>query len=348
MTSPRPQRPSPGTGRLAGITPGAAVLVVGAVVTAMLLRSAFVAAHRTIGWVVACVVVAVLIDPVVGALQRRVPRWLAIAVVLVGLVAVVVLVATVAYREVVDSLAELERAAPDAAAGMEERYSWLAEVRLTDRVSAFVEELHDRAAAGTVDRVIGIVPTYLVTGILMLFVLGYGRRYWSGLLGLIDDPDRARRVDLIGRRTAASGRAYIGWTLLHVVGNTAVFGAVCSLLGLPAPLSLGFVAGAFTIFPLVGVLAGAMPALLLAFGLHDWWVGTVVAIVAIALQVFEATVVRPRVDRRTVRVGPTVPLVVGLLGFELYGVGAAVYAVALGVFALAALDAAGARDDEPG
>jgi hypothetical protein len=47
------------------------------------------------------------------------------------------------------------------------------------------------------------------------------------------------------------------------------------------------------------------------------------------------------VDVRTVRVGPTVPIVVGLLGFELYGVGGAGYGIAMAVIALAALDAAG-------
>ena len=54
---------------------------------------------------------------------------------------------------------------------------------------------------------------------------------------------------------------------------------------------------------------------------------------------------RPYVDPRTVRVGPTIPIVVGLLGFELYGVGGAVYGVALAVIGLAALDAVGRLRD---
>ena len=68
----------------------------------------------------------------------------------------------------------------------------------------------------------------------------------------------------------------------------------------------------------------------------------------LVLQTIEAAVVRPFVDARTVRVGPTIPIVVGLLGFELYGVGGAVYGIALAVIALAALDAVGRiRGDDP-
>ena len=48
------------------------------------------------------------------------------------------------------------------------------------------------------------------------------------------------------------------------------------------------------------------------------------------------------------RVGPTIPIVVALLGFELYGVGGAIYGIALAVIALAALDAVGRlRGDDP-
>src|SRR5688572_30550893 len=74
--------------RTVGFTQGAAFLVVGAVVAAFVLRNAFVAAHRTVGWVVACSIVAMLVDPLVGALQRLIPRWLSIFVVVLGSVAV--------------------------------------------------------------------------------------------------------------------------------------------------------------------------------------------------------------------------------------------------------------------
>ena len=47
------------------------------------------------------------------------------------------------------------------------------------------------------------------------------------------------------------------------------------------------------------------------------------------------------VDSRTVRLGPASPIIVGLLGFELYGIGGAIYGIALIVIGFAALDAVG-------
>ena len=89
------------------------------------------------------------------------------------------------------------------------------------------------------------------------------------------------------------------------------------------------------------MLVGGVPALLLAFGLEGGWTGLVVLVVLLALQTVEAVIVRPSVDPRTVRLGPAAPIIVGLLGFELYGIGGAIYGIALTVIAFAAMDAIG-------
>ena len=97
-----------------------------------------------------------------------------------------------------------------------------------------------------------------------------------------------------------------------------------------------------TVLPLIGVLVGGIPSLLLAFGLLAWWQAARGCWSCCSpLQTFEAVVVRPFVDARTVRVGPTVPIVVGLLAFELYGVGGSIYGIALAVIGMAALDSIG-------
>jgi len=68
----------------------------------------------------------------------------------------------------------------------------------------------------------------------------------------------------------------------------------------------------------------------------------VLAVLAL-LQLVEIVVVRPHVDKHSVHVGPTVPIIAALLGFELYGIGGAVYAVALSVILLAVVDEFGTR-----
>lgn len=334
--------------RLVGITPTSALLVVGAVVSAFLLRDAFVAAHRTAGWVVASSIVALLVDPVVGALQRHLPRWLSIIVVLLGLVAVVASVVAGVVSELLRSVDDLQAAAPRAAARLEERYAWAADVGVAERVEHLVEQLETGVRESAVDQALGTLPTYLVTGILMLFLLAYGRRYFRALLAQFDDEQRRERLRAVGGRALRRGRTYLLFTIGHALVNGVVFGLACWFFDLPAPLSLGFAVGALTPIPVVGVIVGGLPALLLAFGAESGGVGAGVLIVVVALQVGETLVVRPFVDSRSVRLGPTVPIVVGLAAFELYGVGAAVYAIALAVLSLAALDAVGwAQGDDP-
>jgi predicted PurR-regulated permease PerM len=174
----------------------------------------------------------------------------------------------------------------------------------------------------------------------MLFLLAYGRRYFDGFADQFGE-ERRRRIRIVGREAATRGRRYLLVVIAHSILNGAVVGATCWLLDLPAAFSLGFVVGALTVLPLIGVVVGGVPALLLAFGLDGWGSALWLLAVLLVLQTIEAAVVRPFVDPRTVRIGPTVPIVVGLLAFELYGVGGSIYGIALAVVGLAALDSAG-------
>lgn len=333
----------------AGLTPGAAVLVVGAVVTAYVLADAFVLAHRTLGWVVACSVVALLIDPGVTFVSRVLPRWISVVVVLIAVLgAIAVLVAGVA-TDLIDSLDELKENAPVAAESLQERYDWLERMDVATRVTEFVDELDSRVRQDAVSEAIGTAPTYVVTGILMLFLLAYGRRYFEGFAEQFS-AERGDRIRQVGREAAHRGRRYLLVAIGQSLVNGIVVGLTCWLLDIPAAFSLGFLVGALTVLPLIGVMVGGIPALLLAFGLEGWTTTLWLLAVLLVLQTIEGVLVRPFVDARTVRVGPTVPIIVGLLAFELYGVGGSVYAIALAVIGLAALDSAGrirAEDPSP-
>jgi predicted PurR-regulated permease PerM len=339
-------RPEPVT-RLVRFTPGAALVVTVAVFAAFIVRNIFVAAHQIIGWVVACAIVALLVDPVVNLVQRVLPRVLSVIAVVIAMLALVGAIAFGITTELRSSIDDLEEAAPEAAKGLEERYDWAEEIDVTTRVDDFVTQLDESVRQETVDRTLGRVPTLFVTGVLMLFLLAYGRRYILGALGLFDDLERRQLARRVVFRAGRRGRDYLLASLVHAVTTGLIFGAVCRLLDLPAPLSLGFAVGLLTLIPLIGTLVGGIPALLLAFGSSTWREGAIVLAVLVALQVVEVLVVRPQIDSRSVRLGPTVAIIVALLAFDLYGFGAALFGVALAVLALAGLDAYGEeRDDE--
>jgi predicted PurR-regulated permease PerM len=338
--------PATAVTRLVRFTPGAALLVTAAVFVAFIVRDSFVAAHRVVGWVVACSIVALLVDPVVNLLRRFLPRALSVIVVVLVMLALIVGVVAGVTRELLNSIDALQDAAPRAAEGLEERYDWAADVDVTARVEDFVEQLDDEVRRETIDRTLGTLPTLLVTGVLMLFLLAFGRRYLLGFLGLFDDLDRRQRVRRVMFGAVRRGRVYILASLAHALLTGAIFGIACWLLDLPAPLSLGFAVALMTLIPLIGTIVGGIPALLLAFGSSTWQTGVAVVLLLVALQAVEVLWVRPEIDSRSVRLGPTVAIVVALIALDLYGLGGALYAVALAVLALAALDVYGGERDE--
>lgn len=331
--------------RLVRFTMGAALIVAAGVFAAALVRDVFVAAHQIVGWIVACSLVALLIDPLVNLLQRRLPRPLSIVLVIVTMLAVVVGVVAGITRELLSSLDDLEEAAPQAASGLEERYDWAADIDVTSRVADLVERVNNAVRSETIDSTFGRLPTFLVTGVLMLFLLGFGRRYVLGLLGQFDDLERRQIVRRVLFTGARRGRVYLLLTISHSLINGLIVGLGSWLLDLPAPVSLGVSVGLLTAIPLIGVVVGGVPALLLAFGSSSWAVGATMLALLLSLQAVEVFIVRPLVDSRSVRVGTTVAVVAVLVAFDLYGIGAAMCAFALAAIGLAALDAYGASRD---
>ena len=335
----RPERTRQGF-EYVGLSAGSAALLVGAVVAAIVLADVFDAAHRTFGWVVACGVVALLIDPAVDLVDRALPRVLAIIVVLLAVVGVIVLLGVGVVREATDSLDQLVEDVPQAAAELEDRYEWAQQANLEARVSETVEELDSRIRSDALSEATDAAPAYVVTTILMLFLLAYGKRYVNGFCDQFGEPRRSRLRTVLFA-AAGHGRTWLLGSLLLAVFTGTVVALTAWWLGLPAAISLGVLVGLLSTLPLIGVLVGGVPAALLALGFDGWPTALVVGAVLVALQLFEAIAYRPWLERRSVRVGPTFPLVVGLLGFELYGLGGSVYGIALAVIGLAALDAAG-------
>jgi predicted PurR-regulated permease PerM len=111
-----------------------------------------------------------------------------------------------------------------------------------------------------------------------------------------------------------------------------VTGVAAALLGLPAPALLGVLAGMTEMIPIVGPIAGAIPAILLGFTISPYF-PLVVALVYLVIQQVEAHTLVPLVMRHSVGL-PALAVVVALAaGGALAGVGGAIVAVPL-AFAL--------------
>ncbi len=328
------------------LSPTAVVIVVAAVVTAVLGRRLFVAAHRPIGWAAAAVVAAVLLDPIVDRLAvhiRRVPAVL-LTFAIVGGAAV-----GVAYRTFDDldrASHRLRVAAPLAATRIEQRDDSIGalarETNLSPRVDAFVADLSARVTTGdeVLVRTLGTAPTYLIGAILTGFLMTFGPRLTAAALA--QDRDLVRRGRLTARLEQAlhHARRTVVDTLLVGAAVGVMTALSAQLLHLPAPAALGVTAMCFAVLPHVGILLGATPLLLLTLGLRQGTVApaTILAVVLVA-QAVDSLVVRRRIARHGTHLGLLVPWATALLGFAVYGIGAAAYGLAYVTFGLAVLDA---------
>lgn len=320
------------------LSPSGALALVGAVVAAVLLQRAFVAAHRTIGWAVACSVVALLLDPVIHYLDLHLPRWIAIVASMLTVAALAGLVVYVVVRQLGDSVTALREIAPESARRLEARFSLARDLQLEQRITGFVDSINTRLRREALQRV-GTVPTYLVNGILTLFLLAYGRRYVNGGLAQIKDEPTRRKMARVVRRGFTRGRNYLLIAIAQAIVVTLIADGLFRALDLPADFVLALLLGVVGSIPYIGYALGGLPALLVAFGYHDTRTAVFVAVLLIVVQAVEGLVVRPRLDRRTVPVGAFFPLVIGILGYTVYGGGGAVYGFALVVIALALYDA---------
>ena len=337
MTGDRPP-PHPAKVLRVRLSLGSTLLVIGAVVAAITLLNLFHAAQRPIGWLIAASVVAWMLSWVISLLDRAMPRALAVVATLLTF-AVLVGGAWVGVRAtIVSELDRLRTALPAGASDLEQRYQAAADFHLAERTQAFVNSLDERfGTQAQVTAAAGTASTYVVAGVLMLFLVGYGPRFVSAALRQIGDPVRREYVSTVLYRASGTARLYLLFTLLQAVTITALCSLVFYLLDLPAPYVLGLLVGGLSAIPYLGVIIGGLaPVLAAATDPHEFTYIVLVALL-VGLQVVEAIVIRPRVDNRTLRVGPALMLIGALIGFELYGIGGAIYGTALLVLLWAVL-----------
>lgn len=314
-------------------------------------RNVFVAAHRPIGWAVASATVAVLLAPVARWTSRYLERGVAVLLTVLALAGFVLAVAVGVFADLRLEVDRLKEALP-AAAGRLEDDEGLGDVaqdfRLQERVRSFVDDLDERVSRrSSLEEAAGTAPAYFVNGILVVFFLVWGPRTYAGFLRQFSDEDQRRRCEHVISSAVRRARGYV----LAVLAQAVVIGVASAgllwALGVPTPAVLGVVVGSMSLVPYVGVLFGCVPALLLAAGFRPGAVTAVLVAFFVAVQAASVAVVHQRVHRRTLRVGPAVVVAAAVLGFEVYGLGGALYGTVLVVFAVAALEVATADDGVP-
>lgn len=335
MTQPAPVR-------VVRITWMSAILAVSVVLGFLVLRGGFIAAHRILGWTAAAVAVALFLEPVIDFLDRFVPRAISVILTFVFIAVVVGGVVFGAVRDIDREMGRLQDEAPRAISDLEARDDEVGQLatdlNLTDRSETFLDALDERVSGdGALAENASAVPVYFVAMILTIFLLVYGPGIAAGAARQLDDR-RRQVVTTVLHHAARQARRTMGALLLQGAIVGALTAGVAVLLDLPAPIILGLVAGAGGMIPDVGILLGSLPTVAAAAAFATSRSAVVLLMVAFALQMVEALVVRPKLHRYGVPIGPAVVWIVAVVGYTIYGPGMAFYGVAYAIFALAVID----------
>jgi predicted PurR-regulated permease PerM len=271
---------------------------------------------------------AVGLRPAVRALEGRgVPHRLAVPLIFLGAVAAGAGLVAMALPPLLEQAAALAQALPNSAAELakvgarwevlSERLAFLPSLPemtnwLTARAGAYM-----RGLVRWTGQLVGLIGSGVTIALILFYLLSDGRRLMEQGLLLVPPHrrDGARAwLMLLGDRL---GRYTLGTlTDLTLVGTLA--GVGFWLVGVPNALLLGVFVGALNIVPFVGALVGAVPALLVAFGISPQ-TGFAALAVVIVVQQLDGLAIYPRVVGQAVGLHPLYVLIALTAGSQLGG-----------------------------
>jgi len=187
-----------------------------------------------------------------------------------------------------------------------------------------------RAVAGALDVVtstVSFVFGLVIIPFWMFYVLNDEHKIMDTLYSLIPRQLRAdvrNLQDIVNHVLSAYLRGQL--LLCLFVGSLATIGLLA--LGVHFSLVLGTVAGVLEVVPHIGPVLGAIPAVLVAL-LKSPSLALKTALLFFAIQQVENLFLVPKVAGATVKLHPTITMVVMVIGAEVAGVGGVVLAVPL-------------------
>ena len=349
------QAPNPGVAldRLRPVPAATIQLTIGPQVVAVVLAGIAVgtmafgvatAARRTLGWALAAAVVAALLEPLVRMLSRHVPRVIAILSGLLLVAGLAIGVATGVLADLGNQFDRLRDEAPRAAAELEQsdRFGEQAtKFRLEDRVDELLDRLRDPTSGLASEKAASAASAYLVGGVLTAFLLSSGPGIGRAALDQISDPVRRQRAREMVEIGFTNGRTYVLFGLAQAAVVGVIAWALCYWEDVAAPIVVGVAVAALSVVPGFGILVGGSFGILLEAGLGTADGALRLTAAFVALQIANSLFSRRVVVPRSLAVGPAVIVIGVIVGFEIYGIGGAIYAVILAIFGIAILDAAG-------
>lgn len=280
----------------------------------------------------------VLLAPFVGWLQRRVrlPRGGAAAVGLLGVIAFVLGLLTLAGSSIVAGMSDLRE---EAAAGFEQVLEWLAtgplqlsEAQLQDyldRVSGALGNESGTLVTGALSLTVTvghIIAGALIALFCTFFFLLDGRRIWSWVVGLLPRPAR-EPVHQAARRGYVTLGAYTRTQILVALIDATGIGVGAAILQVPLALPLAVLVFVGAFIPIVGAVLSGAVAVLVALVAQGPVVALLMLGVVLLVQQIEGHVLQPLLMGHAVSLHPVAVILVVAAGSLVAGIVGALLAV---------------------
>ncbi len=312
------------------------------------------AAGRVIGWMLVAMALAGLLHPLVSFLSRFLRRGMAAVLVMLIGVTVSGLVIRGMVTDVVRETQRVRVAASEATGEMQ-RSGRLADfattVKLQERTDRFITRIPELLSGGgtAADKFRAAATrgvAFLATAVLTLFLLLHGPRMARAASDQIADEDLRERLRRVGVSAFRRAFGYARGTLLQA----AVAGTLAYLLARGADVrgagALAVWVAMWDVVPVAGAVVGAAPIVVLA-SVQKPIYGVLIALAFICLQVAEDLLWQPALERRSMRLGPFLTMLSGLVGLEIRGLSGALLAVLFTALAVAVLDDIATTAEDP-
>jgi predicted PurR-regulated permease PerM len=284
-------------------------------------------------------------------LSRRLPRPLAVSVVFVGTIAFIVLSVRLLVPPLASQIAAFVAAAPEIFAEASRRLEaaglWWGQLELPPEARRSIEDAMREAlsSAGSLLReqlvdvalrvagVIGFLFGLLVVAVWSFYLVRDRER----VLGWLEGVAGAQRADVVAVLTiadAVAGRWLRGQLVLMLaVGiasglGTFVVGRLVSPSLASFALVLGVIAGVTELFPVIGPILGAIPAVLVAAAdepRNALWV----ILLYLVIQQLENLILVPKIMGDALSLHPVVLILALVIGGSLFGILGAILAAPL-------------------
>ena len=302
---------------------------------AALAALALISIREVLGWIGIAVFLAVVLNPLVESLSRRMRRGSAVALVSFLILLLVTGVALLMVPPLVEQIGDLSQKAPD----------WLDHLRVNPRFQRLDARFH---LLGGLDNPVKELPKYLtgfasglvalvgqlVKGIfaavsvffLTVFFLLDGPLLTEQLFTLFPPATRPRAERMAHSISRTTSRYAIG--SVSIAGVAALVSmALLSVAGVPYFLPLGLGVGILGLIPFVGALIGGCIVVCVAWMSVGFAKAMLVLAGFVLYQQLENHIMQPVVHRHTVRLSALFIAVSLLMGAELAGIRGAIFAI---------------------